>query len=148
MKRQSKKTTSKKNDDRLSSISSIVVDTKKRSSKTQKNAESSASNENDEPTYRIAPKGILFLALSKVFGKKVITLDKLDEFTEILLKDLSRLASNGEKTELFGSDFNDFFSMFVETMNLCGMMKQKLDENGIEFDPHEADGSQDNSEED
>ena len=44
------------------------------------------------------------------------------------------IASNNAKKDMFGKDFNEFFSIVVTTMNLLNKVINKLHENGIECD--------------
>ena len=87
----------------------------------------------DGQSYKLTPKGIFWAALDahyKIGGD----MNKFHDFMKELLQHLSMLASNNTIPDMFGHDFNDFFEIFVKTMNLCGEMKKKLDENDIEFD--------------
>lgn len=59
---------------------------------------------------------------------------KFHEFMKELNKHLSMLSSNNTDTDMFGDDFNDFFEVYVTTLNLCGEMKKALEENGVKFD--------------
>ena len=85
----------------------------------------------------ITPSGILLVALDDAV-KAGLSGKTFAEFQRFLLGQLSSLATNGEKDDLFGSDFDDFFSMVVRTLNLCGRMRAALEENGIDFDFREG----------
>lgn len=83
--------------------------------------------------YKLTPKGILWAALDahyKIGGD----MNKFNEFMKELLKHLSMLASNNQLSDMFGEDFNDFFEIYVKTLNLAGKLKAILDQNGIYFD--------------
>ena len=89
----------------------------------------------ENQNFHITPKGILVMALAQIFGDDIIAdMDKIDEFQRSLLAGLSTLSTNGETPELFGEDFNEFYSMYIQTMNLCGRMREAIEKNGIEFD--------------
>ena len=42
---------------------------------------------------------------------------------------------------MFGKDFNEFFSSYVNMANLCGRMKAALDRNGITLDDEQDEGN-------
>ena len=83
--------------------------------------------------YRLTPKGILFAILSEVYSIDG-NMQKFEYFMNRLMTALSLLSTDGQTSCAFGKDFNDFFETFVTTMNLCGCLKKKLDENGVEVD--------------
>jgi len=96
-------------------------------------------SEADCRRFSLTPKGILLGTLDEVYGTGA-SLEKLDEFSEKLIGRLSTMATAGESSSLLGKDFNDFFQLYVETLNLCGRMKEALEENGIDFDVHGEEG--------
>lgn len=65
------------------------------------------------------------------------------DFQKRVLADLSRLATNDADSTMFGMDFNEFFSEIIRCINLCGAMKQKLEELGIDFDLNDGDTEND-----
>lgn len=89
--------------------------------------------------FSLTPKGILLGTLDEVYGTGA-SLEKLDEFSEKLIGRLSAMATAGESSSILGKDFNDFFQLYVETINLCGRMKEALEENGIDFDIYGEEG--------
>lgn len=89
--------------------------------------------------FSLTPKGILLGTLDEVYGTGA-SLEKLDEFSEKLIGRLSAMATAGESSSILGKDFNDFFQLYVETINLCGRMKEALEENGINFDIYGEEG--------
>ena len=89
--------------------------------------------------FSLTPKGILLGTLDEVYGTGA-SLEKLDEFSEKLIGRLSAMATAGESSSILGKDFNDFFQLYVETINLCGRMKEALKENGIDFDIYGEEG--------
>lgn len=87
----------------------------------------------DGRQYSITPKGVLLMALCDVYGVEA-SIDRLEDFMKKVVGGLSLIATGGSDAALLGEDFNDFFRLYVDTLNLCGRMKEKLDENGIDFD--------------
>lgn len=81
----------------------------------------------------VTPNGIVLAALRDIYGvgpdKK-----KLNAFTRAVVSLLSALATGGQDQNLLGKDMDEFFRLYVNTLNLCGRMKQALEDNGIEFD--------------
>ena len=99
----------------------------------------------DDVSYSITPKGVLLYALNKIYGVDG-SIEKLDRFMDVFLTGLSSLATGGADDDLFGKDFNGFFSSYVNLANLCGRMKAALDKNGIILD--EEDGNEEENEDD
>jgi hypothetical protein len=97
----------------------------------------------DEKTsYRVTPKGILLFALNQVYGVDG-SIDKLDRFMDVFLTGLSTLATGGADGDLFGKDFNGFFSSYVNMANMCGRMKAALDKYGITLDDEPGENEED-----
>lgn len=90
----------------------------------------------DEKSYQLTPKGILWSELDNAY-KIGGDLKKFENFIAKVLEKLSLLASSGENPKLLGRDFNDFFMLFVKSLNLAGKLKEVLDENNIDFDVDE-----------
>jgi len=88
----------------------------------------------DEERFTITPKGILAAAVSEAYGIPLEKLlDGIDGVAKALLKGLSALATGGKDPDLLGSDFNDFFHMYVKAINEVGRMRQLLVDNGIDW---------------
>ena len=95
--------------------------------------------QNDETKYELTPKGIFYMALYEAYGdcipdKDMRNMEKFDVFARKTLENLSKKASAGERDDLFGIDFNQFFGMCVNAINLCGKMHKILEEHGIDVD--------------
>ena len=88
--------------------------------------------EDPKTKYHLTPKGILWSELGKAYGVGE-DLDKFEEFSKQVVRKLSLLASGGENESMLGKDFNDFFMLFVQTLNLSAKMSELLEENGIPF---------------
>ena len=88
--------------------------------------------EDPKTKYHLTPKGILWSELSKAYGVGE-DLDKFEEFSKQVVRKLSLLASGGENESMLGKDFNDFFVLFVQSLNLSAKMSELLEENGIPF---------------
>ena len=96
-------------------------------------------NENGGTGYELTPKGIFYMALYEAYGDRIDEetmrdMKKFNAFSKIALKRLSQKASNGQNETLFGEDFNQFFSMFVNAINMCGKMQKILQDHGIDVD--------------
>ena len=107
-----------------------------------KKRENNERDRGEKTSYTITPKGILLCALNQVYGIDG-SIDKLDRFMDIFLTGLSTLASGGTNTDLFGKDFNGFFSSYVSMANLCGRMKAALDKHGITLDDEPDENKED-----
>ena len=83
--------------------------------------------------YNLTPKGILY-ALIQIFYSNSENISQFEKFQKDLVERLSMIASNNAKKDMFGKDFNEFFSIVVTTMNLLNKVINKLHENGIECD--------------
>jgi CRISPR/Cas system CSM-associated protein Csm2 small subunit len=90
----------------------------------------------------ITPAGILYMALLDVYGIDR-DMTKFEEFQKYVLERLSKLSTAGRQEDLFGENFNSFYAMYVETLNICGRMKETLEENGIDFDFNNGKGESD-----
>lgn len=100
------------------------------------------SRADEKTSYRVTPKGILLFALNQVYGVDG-SVDKLDRFMDVFLTGLSTLATGGADSDLFGKDFNGFFSSYVNLANLCGRMKDALDRHGITLDDETDENGED-----
>lgn len=83
--------------------------------------------------YNLTPKGILY-ALIQTFYSNSESVSQFENFQKDLVERLSMVASSNAKKDMFGKDFNEFFSIVVTTMNLLNKVINKLNENGIEYD--------------
>jgi len=86
----------------------------------------------------VTPNLIVSAAMHDVYGDD--DQSRLSMFMKLTVSTLSMLATRGEDGKLFGKDFNEFFSLYVNTLNLCGRMKAALEENGIDFDVNDNSG--------
>lgn len=98
--------------------------------------------EDGETKYTITPKGILYAALLRVYGVDP-SVDKFEAFQAEFLKGLSGLSTGGELQDMFGNDFNSFYSLFIDVSNMCGKMRELLEKHGIELE-EEEEGKDDN----
>ena len=84
--------------------------------------------------FTLAPKGILLVNLMKYFDANGHTdLKKLEAFSRDLLHGLSELATRGQKSDMFGDDFNDFFCLFIKTLKNSAKLLQILEDHGIDI---------------
>ena len=117
-----------KKDDRYEALRNLI----------KKDPESDGNLAENE-TYRFTPKGILYMALYETYGSRVREkdlqdIDKFNAFVKKALNALSCLATNNMQSNLFGEDFNQFFSMCVNAINLCAKMHKILEDHGIDVD--------------
>ena len=96
----------------------------------------------EKTSYAMTPENILLCALKQVYDIDTSE-DKLDRFMSLLLTDLSKLASSGCYTDLFGKDFNEFFGGYIGIINLCGRMKTAMDKYGITLDDELGENKED-----
>lgn len=95
---------------------------------------------NSGSDYEITPRGLIMLSAIESFdlNEKVKDLtsfaSKVNEFEKKLLQGLSRIATGNKTDDMFGYDFNEFFALYVQAMNMCGKMRKLLEDNGIPFD--------------
>lgn len=90
----------------------------------------------DKSKYRLTPKGVLWAIIEKFYNGEG-DISKFESFQKDLVEHLSMVASGNQKNDMFGHDFNDFFSIVVTTMNLLEKTISMLNENGIECDIRE-----------
>lgn len=99
-----------------------------------------AQDQPQQDKYMLTPRGVLVVALSEFIKnvKDMTTFEKLVEYVneveQAFLEGLSRIATNGERDNLFGSDINAFFRGYVTACNEAGRMRQLLIDNGINPD--------------
>lgn len=82
---------------------------------------------------QLSPRSLLFAALKAVYGIPDDR-EKFNDFMLRLVTSLSLLSTAGADSMLFGRDFNTFYQTFVQTLNVCGYLKQQLDDNNISVD--------------
>lgn len=73
-------------------------------------------------------------AYGDCFGDEVRDMGRFDAFLKAALRGLSLKATAGERRDLLGEDFNQFFLMFVNSVNMCGRLHKLLEDNGIDVD--------------
>ena len=95
--------------------------------------------QNGEVKYELTPKGIFYMALYETYGdcipeKEMRNIKRFDAFAKAVLENLSKKSTSGGQSDLFGIDFNQFFGICVNAINLCGKMQKILEDHGIEVD--------------
>lgn len=89
--------------------------------------------------YELTPKGILYMAICDAYGDVIDDgamrdMNRFDRFMSAFLQKMSEKSTSGERSDVFGKDFNQFFRLVVNAINACGKMYKVLRDNGIEFD--------------
>ena len=84
--------------------------------------------------FKLAPKGILLMALSKYYvpraknGMKI-----LEQFEAELMQQLSLLATDGKAADELGKDFNEFFKYVIGTINKCNALEEAIHKYGLDI---------------
>ena len=118
-----------KEDDKYGALKNLV----------KRPAKDAGGEKGGETGYELTPKGIFYMALYDAYGdsvddKAMRDMNRFDAFQKAALKCLSQKASNGQHDCLFGADFNQFFAMCINAINLCGKMQKILQDHGIDVD--------------
>ncbi len=88
----------------------------------------------------VSPEGMLRDAINDIF--KINAKDEdVKMLSRTLVALLSLLSTDGEDDSAYGKDLNEMLSIVVQTINMCGRMREALDENGIDFDVNDGNGN-------
>ena len=94
-----------------------------------KNKESKFDNR-----FKLAPKGVLMMALSKYYMPRIKNgLKCLEQFETELMQQLSLLATDGKVADELGKDFNEFFKYFIQTINKCNGLEEAIRKQGLDI---------------
>ena len=82
----------------------------------------------------LTPTALLLLAFKDAFGTDLDKshLDKIEKMSKIFTEQFSLRATKGKDKTIFGPDLNSVCKCLVESLNMCGKMRQMLIDNGIE----------------
>ena len=84
--------------------------------------------------FKLAPKGVLLMALAKYYNpRSKNALKNLEMFQTELVQQLSLLATDGKANDELGKDFNEFFKYFIGTINKCNMLEEAIHKHGLEI---------------
>lgn len=94
--------------------------------------------------FKLAPKGVLLMALSKHYVPKLKNgLKNLELFEKELMQQLSLLATDGKADDELGKDFNEFFKYVIGTINRCNALEEAVHEMGIDLSEEHAEVEED-----
>lgn len=98
--------------------------------------------------FKLTPKGVLLIALSRYYTpQQKNSLKNLEEFEKELLQQLSLLVTDRKTSDEFGKNFNEFFQYIVSAINRCTRLEDVLHNMGLELsDETNLDEEQDKDE--